>query len=111
MAADSLFNGPCIARLVGLFDAQQGLARAQATAVDLLKVMEAHLTAGGAFFVGAHPTISDVSRYSYTAHAPDGHISLDAHPAIRAWHGCIEALPSFVPMVQTAPRFGAALQT
>lgn len=110
VAAGPLFNGPCVARLVGLFDAKHDLARAQATADNLFKVMDAHLAASGGYFVGTRPTIADVALYSYTAHAPEGHISLDAYPAIRAWLGRIEALPGFVPMVQSVPRFGAALQ-
>ncbi len=109
VAAGPLFNGPCIARLVGLFDAKHDLARAQATADSLFKVMDAHLATSGAYVVGTRPTIADVALYSYTAHAPEGHISLDGFPAIRAWLGRIEALPGFVPMVRSVPRFGAAL--
>lgn len=111
VAAGPLFNGPCVARLVCLFDAKHDLARAQTTAANLFKVMEAHLTGTGGYFVGPRPTIADIALYSYTAHAPEGHISLDAFPAIRAWLGRIETLPGFVPMVRSEPRFGAALQT
>lgn len=110
VAAGPLFNGPCVARLVGVFDAKHDLDRAQATAVNLFRVMDAHLAAGGSFFVSTHPTIADVALYSYTAHAPEGYLSLDAYPAIRAWLERIEALPGFVPMMRTAPRFGAASQ-
>lgn len=109
VAAGPLFNGPCVARLVGLFDAKHDLARAQATAGSLFKVMDAHLATSGAYFVGTRPTIADVALYSYTAHAPEGHISLDAYPSIQAWLRRIEALPGFVPMVRSVPRFGAVL--
>ena len=99
VAAGALYNGPAVARLVGLFDAKHDLPHAQATAAGLFKVMDAHLTEGGRFFVGARPTIADVALYSDTAHARKGHISLAAYPATRAWLGRIEALPGFVPMV------------
>lgn len=108
VAAGPLFAGPATARLVGLFDAKQDLARAQATAEALFRVMEAHLASTGAFFVGSSPTIADIALYSYTAHAPEGHVSLDAYPLIRAWIGRIEGLPGFVPMVRSTPRFGGA---
>lgn len=111
VAAGPLFSGPALARLVCLFDAKHDLARAQMTANSLFGVMEAHLVTGATFFVGGHPTIADLALYSYTAHAPEGHLSLDAYPAIRAWLARIEALPGFLPMVRTAPRFGAGLQT
>ncbi len=111
VAAGPLFNGPCVARLVGVFDAKHDLARAQATAASLFMVMDGHLAASGAFFVGIHPTVADVALYTYTAHAPEGHIPLAAYPAIRAWLARIEALPGFVPMARTAPRFGAAQQS
>jgi glutathione S-transferase len=111
VAAGPLFNGPCVARLVGLYDARHDLARAQSTAVNLFKLIDGHLAASGAFFIGTHPTVADVALYTYTAHAPEGHIPLEAYPAIRAWLARIEALPGFVPLARTAPRFGAPQQS
>jgi glutathione S-transferase len=66
--------------------------------------MEAHLTASAGFLAGAGPTIADVALYTYTAHAGEGHISLDPYPQIRAWLARIEALPGFVPMVRSSAR-------
>ena len=43
-----------------------------------------------------------MANYTYIAHAPEGNVSLDAYPAIRAWLARIEALPGFVPMPKTA---------
>ena len=54
------------------------------------------------FITGDAPTIADVALYSYTAHAPEGGISLDAYPRLRAWLKRIEELPGFVPM-QASP--------
>ena len=106
VAAGPLFSGPAVARLVGLFDAGHDLGRAQAVAVSVLGVMEAHLAKAGSFFAGANPTIADVALYSYTAHAPEGHVSLEPYPQIRAWLRRIEGLPGFVPMVRSVPKFG-----
>ncbi len=106
VAAGPLFQGPAVARLVGLFDAKHDLVRAQAVAAGVLGVMEAHLAAYGPFFTGDTPTIADIALYSYTAHAPEGHVSLDPYPQVRDWTQRIEGLPGFVPMVRSVPNFG-----
>lgn len=74
------------------------------TAIDLATRMDRHLT-GREWLVGAHPTIADIALYTYTAHVPEGGVSLEPWPALRAWLARIEALPGFVDM----PR-GEALQ-
>jgi len=51
-----------------------------------------------------------VALYSYTAHASEGYIPLDPYPHLRAWIARIEALPGFIPMARTEPRFGKAAQ-
>lgn len=53
---------------------------------------------GQPFLVGAAPTLADVSLYTYTAHAPEGGVPLDAYPNVRAWLARIEALPGFIGM-------------
>ena len=70
--------------------------------------MEQTLAAAGAapFIAGAAPTIADLALYGYTAHAPEGNVSLADYPQVRAWLRRIEALPRFVPM--TASRIGLA---
>jgi glutathione S-transferase len=50
------------------------------------------------------PTIADIAIYSYTAHAPEGGVSLEPYGNIRAWLARIEALPGFVAMPRSAPR-------
>lgn len=106
VAAGPLFSGPAVARLVGLFDARHDLARAQATAAGVPGVMETHLATSRPFFSGQTPTIADIALYSYTAHAPEGHVPLDPYPQSRDWISRIEALPGFVPMLRSQPKFG-----
>lgn len=106
VAAGPLVNGPAVARLVGLFNASHDLDRAQAVAAGLLAVMETHLAASGPYFLGQTPTIADIALYSYTAHAPEGHIPLDPYPQIQDWINRVEALPGFVPMQSSQPKFG-----
>lgn len=54
------------------------------------------------FLLGDQPSIADIAHYSYTAHAPEGNVSLADYPHLRAWLARIEALPGFVPMPKTA---------
>ncbi len=98
VAAGLLAFGPAAARLVALFKAPFNLSEVSARAHALFAVIEAELAAAP-FITGQAPTIADVALYSYTAHAPEGGIALDAYPRLRAWLKRIEALPGFVPMV------------
>ena len=99
-AAGPLAFGPAAARLIALFKAPFNQAEVSARAHALFTVMEAEL-GKAAYITGGTPTIADVALYSYTAHAPEGGVALDAYPAICAWLARIEALPRFVPMVRS----------
>ena len=81
VAAGQLAYGPCAARLVTVLEAE--LAQRD-------------------WIAGPTVTIADVALYSYTAHAPEGNVSLADYPHLRAWLARIEALPGFVPMPATA---------
>ena len=48
--------------------------------------------AGSDFLVGRRCTLADLSLAAYTRLAPDGGLSLDAYPAVRAWIGRVEAV-------------------
>lgn len=96
VAAGQLAAGPAAARVARVFGRPPNPA-AEAAAGRLFAVMEEHL-AGRDWLAAAHPTIADVAMYSYTAHAPEGGVSLEPWPRIRAWLQRIEALPGFVGM-------------
>ncbi|GGF35432.1 glutathione S-transferase [Aliidongia dinghuensis] len=97
VAAGQITAGPCAARLVTVFGAPLDHERARTIAHDLFAIMNAHLE-GRAFLVGDRPTIADVAGYSYIAHAPEGGVSLEPYPHIRAWLARIADLPGFVVM-------------
>ncbi len=97
LAAGELAFGPAEARVIKLFGAKYDYARAKSLAARLYAVMDPHL-ATRRFLLGDHPTIADIAHYSYTAHAPEGGVSLEPYPNVRAWLGRIEALPNFVAM-------------
>ncbi len=100
LAAGEIANGPAAARLVTVFGAQLDAERAKAIAKTAFDRLEAHLN-GREWLIGNAASIADVAIYSYTAHAPEGNVSLSDYPNIRALLARIEALPGFVPMQST----------
>lgn len=100
LAAGELAFGPAAARLITVFNAPLPVDFCQATATKVLGRLEAHLE-GRDFLVGDAPTIADVAIYSYTAHAPEGNVSLEEYPNVRRLLANIEALDGFVPMPVT----------
>ncbi|WP_018410804.1 glutathione S-transferase family protein [Methyloversatilis thermotolerans] len=92
--------GPCAARLVTVFGADFNPDEVIARAHRLLAVMENGL-AQREWLAAAVPTLADIAVYTYVAHAPEGNVSLDAYPRVRAWLARVEALPGFVPMPVT----------
>lgn len=100
LAAGDIAHGPAAARLVTVFGAQLDAERTKAVAKSAFDRLEAHLD-GRDWLVGTAATIADVAIYSYTAHAPEGNVSLDEYPNIRGLLSRIEALPGFVPMQNT----------
>jgi glutathione S-transferase len=100
LAAGQIAYGPCAARLVTVFGAPLDHERAKQIAVKLFDVIDAEL-AGKPFVAGAHVSIADIAAHTYIAHAPEGGVSLEPYPHIRAWLRRVEALPRFIAMPST----------
>ncbi|WP_434115367.1 glutathione S-transferase family protein [Paraburkholderia caffeinilytica] len=100
LAAGQIAYGPCAARLVTVFDAPLNLETAQKIAVKLFDVLDAEL-ASKPFAAGDHVSIADIAAHTYIAHAPEGGVSLEPYPNIRAWLRRVEALPRFITMPAT----------
>ncbi len=101
VAAGQVAFGPAAARLVTVFGATFNAEEVINRAHALFRTMETEL-AKTPFLAGAEPSIADVANYSYIAHAPEGNVSLEAYPNLRAWLARVEALRGFVPMQPTA---------
>ena len=97
LAAGEIAFGPAAARRITVFGADLDRDRCAAIAAGAFDRLERHLD-GRDWLVGSRPTIADVAIYSYTAHAPEGNLSLDPYPNIRSLLSRIEALPGFVGM-------------
>ncbi len=97
LAAGPLAFGAARARAVRVFRRGTDPTEAIATAQALFTRMDG-LLEGQAFLVGDTPTIADLAMYSYTAHAPEGDISLEPWPRLRAWLARVQALPGFIAM-------------
>lgn len=100
VAHGPLVNGPATARLFTLFNAPVDYARAKEISEKLFATLEKAL-GGAPFLIGSRATIADVALYTYTAHAPEGGVSLEPYANICAWLRRIEALPNFAPMPAT----------
>lgn len=107
VAAGQVAFGPATARLVTVFGAGLDQERAITVANTILSTLESQLE-GRHWLADQQPTIADIANYTYIAHAPEGGVSLDPYPNVRAWLARIEALPGFVPMQSTAAGLRAA---
>ncbi|WP_130902658.1 glutathione S-transferase [Pseudomonas sp. Sample_23] len=101
VAAGQISSGPATARLITVFGAGYDAADAIKRSHALLQVMEDEL-ANSAFLAGDKATVADVAAYTYVAHAPEGNVSLEDYPNVRAWLARVKALPKFVGMQRTA---------
>ena len=100
IAAGPVAFGPATARLITIFGAPLDAERAKTIAYGLFDVMEQELATRD-WLAGTAATIADIAGYSYIAHAPEGDVSLEPYPHIRAWLKRIEGLEGFVPMKAT----------
>lgn len=98
VAAGPLAAGPAAARVARLFKRPED-PRTHTIAQELFTRMENHLAARE-WLVGDRPTLADVALYTYTAHAPEGGIALEAYPRLCSWLARVEALPGFVGMTR-----------
>ncbi len=96
-SANEIQNGPGAARLVDKFGYAIDKADTVKRADNILPVIEAHL-AKHQWLALDRPTIADCAVMPYVALAPEGGISLQPYPNIRAWIARIKALPGFIPM-------------
>ena len=103
-AAGALSRGAAFARAANVFSTRRDTSAAVQEAHWLFERVDASLAEGGSPWLagGAEPTIADIALYTYTAHAPEGGISLDGYPALREWLLRVEALAGFVPMPVSA---------
>jgi len=100
LAAGELAFGPAAARLINVFNAPIDADFAKAIADKVLTKLDNHLV-NREFLVGNKPSIADIAIYSYTAHAPEGDISLTPYPNVQRLLANIESLPGFKAMPTT----------
>jgi glutathione S-transferase len=100
VASGPLAYGPAAARVAMLFGRPADQAQRDAAA-RLFALMNQQL-AVQPFLAAPHPTIADVALYAYSAHAPEGGVSLATYQHLRQWLARIEALPRFVGLVRSA---------
>lgn len=100
VAAGLIAFGPAAARLITIFNAGFNPEEVIARAHTVLKLIEAELD-GAEWIAADHPTIADVSLYSYIARANEGNVDLADYGNVNAWLRRVEALPGFVAFGKT----------
>lgn len=100
VAAGQIAFGPAAARLVNVFGAGLDHETAITISHSILSLLEVHL-AGRNWLATHHPTIADTANYAYIAHAPEGGVSLEAYPNVRAWIKRFESLEGFTAFAKT----------
>ena len=85
------------ARLVKILNYDMDLAKLQAGANRVFKIMDAHLATRDWLELG-HPTIGDLACFPYTAMAGEGGIDLSVYPNILKWLARMKGIPGFIPM-------------
>lgn len=100
-AAGPIYRGLNLARLIKVFGSPADPETVQRVSKELLAVMEKHLD-GKDWLVGDGATLADIACYSYIAVAPEGDVSLEPYPNIRAWLANVEGLDNFVEMPAAA---------
>lgn len=96
-AANEVQNGPGAARLVDKFGYPLDKADTLRRAGRILPLIDAHL-ARHTWLALERPTIADCAVFPYVALAPEGGVSLEPYPNIRAWIARVKALPGFTGM-------------
>ena len=96
-AAGLLAFGAAAARAVKVFGGDADCTPMVTRANRMLGVMEQELAADP-WLAGREPTLADIANYSYIVRAPEGGVSLEPYPNVRAWLARVEALPKFLPM-------------
>lgn len=101
VAAGPLAYGAAAARVIALFGRPDDPEPCRLRARQLFDVMEGEL-ARRPWLAGDRPTLADLANYAYAARAPEGGVSLQPYPNVRAWLARVENLPGFVPMPRVA---------
>lgn len=96
-AAGLLAFGPAQARASHVFK-RPLQPQAPELAQRLFSAMETTLSKQAFLASSQHPTIADIAMHTYTAHAPEGGLSLAPYPQVQRWLADIAALPGFVGM-------------
>lgn len=97
LAENELLCGLARARAILLFKRPFDLAQCQLEGRAGLDVLEGHLREHE-WLVGQSATIADIACYPYVALAPEGGISLEPYPSVRAWIKRFAALPAYQTM-------------
>ena len=97
LAQNEIYFGLQWARGVFVYGKPGNLAEYQANGRKGLDLMEHHLARHDWLALG-RPTIGDIACYPYVKRAPEGEVSLEPYPGVRAWLARCEGIAGWVPL-------------
>lgn len=100
LAAGEVAFGPAAARIGMVFNTPYDVEFTKTLAAKILGKLDGHLE-GRDYLVGDAISIADIAIYSYTAHSPEGNISLEPYPNVRRLLSNIEGQKGFIGMVKS----------
>ncbi|MFO7592990.1 MAG: glutathione S-transferase family protein [Pseudomonadota bacterium] len=97
VSENELLYGLARARAIKRLNRPFNLEQCQKEGGAGLNAMEVRLQDND-WLAGENATIADIACYPYVLLAPEGEVSLQPYPAVRAWLDRIQKLPGWVPM-------------
>lgn len=94
-SAGEIQGGPASARLVEKFGYDLNKPEAMKRSASILRLIDGRLARNDWLELN-RPTIADCAVFPYVAWAPEGSVSLEPYPAVRAWIARVKALPGFL---------------
>ena len=112
--ADDITASSSAARLALGFDYDFDIAKTQAAAHRIFRLMDEHLWFGEReghdwLCAPAHPTTADIACFPYVMLSEEGGIARQDYPALRRWTDRVRRIPGFVVMSGIFPA-GRALE-
>lgn len=112
--ADDITASSSAARLALGFDYDLDVAKTQAAAHRIFRLMDEHLWFGERegrdwLCAPAHPTTADIACFPYVMLSEEGGIARQDYPALRRWADRVRRIPGFVVMSGIFPA-GRALE-
>lgn len=97
VAANEIYHGPNMARLVVKFSAEADYEKALHNSHKILSIIDQHLSSNN-WLAANRPTIAECAIFPYIALANEGKIDVSKYKNIVKWLNRVKELPGFISM-------------